>query len=56
VTLAVYRNSAGAYFIAPAGLPGQVAENHRVSPYYAHQIVALGALIEMQHDYNAARS
>lgn len=55
MTLAVYRNPSGAYFIAPAGLPGQVAENHRVSPYYAHQIAALGALIEKQHDYNEVK-
>jgi hypothetical protein len=54
MTLAVYRTRSGAYFIAPAGLYAMEAATQRVSPYYANQLSALGALIEKQHDYNGA--
>jgi hypothetical protein len=59
MTLAVYRTiptrtNGAYYFVAPAGLDARTADTQRVSPYYERQIIALGALIEMQHDYNGA--
>jgi hypothetical protein len=55
MTLAVYRTTGGGwYFVAPAGLMAHEALGQRVSGLFARQIVALGALIEKQHDYNGA--
>jgi hypothetical protein len=52
VNLAVYRTTAGGwYFVAPAGLMAHDALGQRVSGLFADQIVALGALIELQHDH-----
>jgi hypothetical protein len=56
MTLAVYRNASGLYFIAPAGRASDIAEAWRVSPYYVDQARAVGALIDKQHDYNASRA
>lgn len=39
------------YFIAPAGLDASEAHEQAVSELYANQIVAMGDMIEMQHDY-----
>lgn len=39
------------YFVAPAGLDASAAAAARRSIFYADQISALGALIELQHDH-----